>query len=67
MKAIAASCQVPAAAELVAVHVEGPYLEPSKAGAQAHDYLRAADAGELEEWMAEAPELRWLLTAASSV
>jgi N-acetylglucosamine-6-phosphate deacetylase len=33
-------------------HVEGPYLNPEAAGAQAAEHIRPVDAGELDAWLA---------------
>lgn len=32
-------------------HVEGPYLNPQKAGAQAEEHIRPVDLGELDAWL----------------
>lgn len=32
-------------------HVEGPYLNPEKAGAQAVEHIRAVDPSELDDWL----------------
>lgn len=56
-----------AGAEIVAVHLEGPYLNPSKAGAQDRASLRHADLNELAALIAEAPRLRWIMTVAPEV
>ena len=32
-------------------HVEGPYLSPEKAGAQAEEHIRPVDLGELDGWL----------------
>ncbi|MGE5509476.1 MAG: hypothetical protein ACM3RP_13485 [Chitinophagales bacterium] len=37
----------PVAAELLGLHLEGPFLSPEKAGAHAVDRLRPVDPGEI--------------------
>ena len=59
---------VPAAgAEVVAIHLEGPYINPDRAGAQDRDSIRAADIHELAALIAEAPRMRWMVTVAPEV
>ena len=55
------------AAEIVAIHLEGPYLNPERAGAQDRDSLRAADPVEVDLWRSRAPELRWHMTVAPEI
>lgn len=55
------------AAEIVAIHLEGPYISPKRAGAQHRASLRPADPGELELLRARAPSLRWIVTVAPEV
>lgn len=57
----------PAGAEIVGIHLEGPYLNSSKAGAQDRASLRHADLHELAALIAEAPRLRWMMTVAPEV
>ena len=63
----AAPALSPHAAEIVAIHLEGPYLNGAKAGAQDPSSLRAGSMHELEEWMLAAPGLRWIMTVAPEV
>ena len=51
-------------AEICAVHLEGPYLNPERAGAQDRSALRPPDVEELAALLAAAPELRWIVTLA---
>ena len=64
--AAAAVARAPCAGEaLVAgIHLEGPYLNPAKAGAQDPASLRAADTAEVEEWLAAAGDLPVAMTVA---
>jgi N-acetylglucosamine-6-phosphate deacetylase len=57
----------PGEARVVAIHLEGPYLSPARAGAQDPRELRAADRAEVEEWLAAAPGLPFLMTVAPEV
>lgn len=54
----------PAGAEICAVHLEGPYINPERAGAQDRSSIRPPDIEEVETLLAEAPELRWMMTLA---
>jgi N-acetylglucosamine-6-phosphate deacetylase len=42
---------VPGGATILGAHIEGPYLNPSKCGAQAAQHIRRADLGEAREWL----------------
>jgi N-acetylglucosamine-6-phosphate deacetylase len=67
--AVAAVARSPRAAEarVAGIHLEGPYLNPAKAGAQDPGALRAADAAEVEEWLAAAGGLPVTMTVAPEV
>ena len=54
----------PAGAEIVAIHLEGPYLAPARAGAQDPESIRRPDPAEVEEWLAAAGDLPVLMTVA---
>ena len=43
---------LPADAACLGAHVEGPYLNPEAAGAQAPEHIRPVDQAELEGWLA---------------
>src|SRR5687767_14387223 len=60
--------QSPAAgAEIVAIHLEGPYINRDRAGAQDRNSIRSADIHELAALIAEAPRMRWIVTVAPEV
>ncbi|MDQ3281114.1 MAG: N-acetylglucosamine-6-phosphate deacetylase [Acidobacteriota bacterium] len=54
-------------AEIVAVHLEGPFINASRAGAQDRASIRGADIHELAALIAEAPRLRWIVTIAPEI
>jgi N-acetylglucosamine-6-phosphate deacetylase len=57
----------PAGAEIVAIHLEGPYINAERAGAQDRASIRAADLHEIAALIAEAPRMRWMITVAPEV
>lgn len=57
----------PECAEIEGVHLEGPYINPNRAGAQDRDSIRPPDMREFEEWLALAPQLRWIVTFAPEI
>jgi N-acetylglucosamine-6-phosphate deacetylase len=57
----------PDEAAIVAIHFEGPYLQPAKCGAQDPASLRAANRDELLAWIDEAGELPLVMTIAPEV
>ncbi len=54
-------------AEIVAIHLEGPFINADRAGAQDRNSIRAADIHELSALIAEAPRMRWIVTLAPEV
>src|SRR5262249_18517479 len=52
------------AAEICAIHLEGPYINVHRAGAQNVASIRPADIHEVDALLAQAPELRWIITLA---
>jgi N-acetylglucosamine-6-phosphate deacetylase len=54
-------------AEIAGIHLEGPYINPVKSGAQDRASIRLADLRELEQWIERAPEQRWMMTIAPEI
>jgi N-acetylglucosamine-6-phosphate deacetylase len=65
--AIVRSLHQSSGAEIVAIHLEGPYINAERAGAQDRTSIRTADIHELAALLAEAPRLAWLVTVAPEV
>lgn len=61
---IAHAAREPRGAEICAIHLEGPYINPHRAGAQDAASIRPADIRELTALMEQAAELRWMMTIA---
>jgi N-acetylglucosamine-6-phosphate deacetylase len=57
----------PQGAEIVAIHLEGPYINAERAGAQDRQSIRIADIHELAALLNEAPRLRWIATIAPEI
>ncbi len=57
----------PDGAEIVAIHLEGPFIDISRAGAQDRRSIRVADIHEVAALVAEAPRLRWIVTVAPEI
>ena len=57
----------PRGAEICGVHLEGPYINRGRAGAQDRSSIRQADIEELGLLIAAAPELHWLMTLAPEI
>jgi N-acetylglucosamine-6-phosphate deacetylase len=57
----------PGEARVAGVHLEGPYLNPAKAGAQDPASLREVDRSEVEEWLKAAGDLPVAMTVAPEV
>jgi N-acetylglucosamine-6-phosphate deacetylase len=64
---IARNTRRPGAAEICAIHLEGPYISPHRAGAQDVASIRPADVHELAALIQEAPELHWMMTIAPEI
>ena len=54
-------------AEIVAIHLEGPFINASRAGAQDRASIRVADIHEVASLIAQAPRLRWMATIAPEI
>jgi N-acetylglucosamine-6-phosphate deacetylase len=57
----------PEGAEIVAVHLEGPFINAARAGAQDRASIRPADIHEVAALIAQAPRLRWMITLAPEI
>jgi len=57
----------PPGAEIVAIHLEGPFISTARAGAQDRGSIRIADIHEVAALIAEAPRLRWIVTVAPEI
>jgi N-acetylglucosamine-6-phosphate deacetylase len=51
-------------AEICGIHLEGPYINIHRAGAQSVTSIRPADIHEVDALLAQAPGLRWIITLA---
>ncbi len=51
-------------AEIVGIHLEGPFINVTRAGAQDRASIRPADIHEVAALIAQAPRLRWIITVA---
>lgn len=58
------SADRPAGAEIVGIHLEGPFINVQQAGAQDRASIRPADIHEVAALIAQAPRLRWIITVA---
>ncbi|HEU4888758.1 MAG TPA: N-acetylglucosamine-6-phosphate deacetylase [Thermoanaerobaculia bacterium] len=54
-------------AEIVGIHLEGPFINATRAGAQDRGSIRPADIHEVAALIAEAPRLRWIVTVAPEI
>ena len=50
--------------DICGIHLEGPYINTARAGAQDRSSIRVADIHEIAALLAEVPELRWIITLA---
>lgn len=57
----------PSGAEITAIHLEGPYINPARAGAQDRASIRDADIHEVAALISLAPRLRWIMTVAPEI
>jgi N-acetylglucosamine-6-phosphate deacetylase len=54
-------------AEVVGIHLEGPFINQQRAGAQDRVSIRPADIHEMRALLAIAPEMRWIMTLAPEI
>ena len=54
-------------AEICGIHLEGPYINKKRAGAQNVESIRPADIHEIDALHKEAPHLRWIITVAPEI
>jgi N-acetylglucosamine-6-phosphate deacetylase len=66
VEAIAASTH-DAGAEIAGIHLEGPYINDARAGAQDRASIRPPDIHELSALISEAPRMRWMITIAPEI
>jgi N-acetylglucosamine-6-phosphate deacetylase len=57
----------PSGAEIVGIHLEGPFINRDRAGAQDRVSIRPADIHELSALLAVAPDMRWMMTFAPEI
>jgi N-acetylglucosamine-6-phosphate deacetylase len=66
VEAIAASAHDEGAA-IAGIHLEGPYINDARAGAQNRTSIRPPDIHELSALISEAPRMRWMITIAPEI
>jgi N-acetylglucosamine-6-phosphate deacetylase len=54
-------------AEIAGIHLEGPYINDARAGAQNRASIRPPDIHEVAALISEAPRLRWMITIAPEI
>jgi N-acetylglucosamine-6-phosphate deacetylase len=65
--AIVRSLHRSSGAEIAAIHLEGPYINAERAGAQDRSSIRPPDIHELAALLVEAPRLAWIVTIAPEI
>jgi len=65
--AIARAPRLAGGADLCGIHLEGPYISATRAGAQDVASIRPAEIHELAALLAEGPHLRWMMTVAPEI
>jgi len=64
---IAQTSRVQHGAEICGIHLEGPYINVARAGAQDVGSIRPAEIHELAALLAEGPHFRWMMTVAPEI
>jgi N-acetylglucosamine-6-phosphate deacetylase len=64
---VSSACSRPEGAEICAIHLEGPYINKKRAGAQDPDSIRPPDLQEVASLLALAPGMKWLMTVAPEI
>lgn len=54
-------------AAIAGIHLEGPYINESRAGAQDRTSIRPPDIHEVAALISEAPRMRWMITVAPEI
>jgi len=54
-------------AEIAGIHLEGPYINDARAGAQNRASIRPPDIHEVAALISEAPRMRWMITIAPEI
>src|SRR5205823_4449003 len=54
-------------AEIAGIHLEGPFINDARAGAQNRGSIRPPDIHELSALISEAPRMRWMITIAPEI
>jgi len=54
-------------AEIIGIHLEGPYINRDRAGAQDQASIRPADIHEIDSLLKRAPRLKWMITFAPEI
>jgi N-acetylglucosamine-6-phosphate deacetylase len=57
----------PPGAEVCGIHLEGPYINADRAGAQDRSSIRHPDLDEVGELLGAAPHLKWIITFAPEI
>jgi N-acetylglucosamine-6-phosphate deacetylase len=57
----------PPGAKICAIHLEGPYINLDRAGAQDRPSIRPADIQEIATLLEQGPAMRWILTLAPEI
>jgi len=53
--------------EIIGIHLEGPYINDARAGAQNRASIRLPDIHEVAALISEAPRMRWMITIAPEI